>query len=427
MPNPRSRIRGPPRDKWDAHHRLHGNNALQKRPDRSWTRERQLGAENRGALNGGVWVVKDRMSGKEYIEKCAQDTMIKDGTILQEITILKYLSSPSHENITKLVDHFVDKKLCKASIYLKECSMGRLEALIESRYQGGELFNELDVWEWFIQLFSALTYCHYGPDPTARFAYNRPEDWENEWDRVFHWDIKVENILAHEATPKGMTTQYTLKLADFGCAVARRHIWVDTANDRKNTSWCTRGWTPPEYPQFVGRSDVWQLAAVVGCICNLMNVPFFDHAAPAPGYSVTLNNVIVENMKKDFRQRPKAAEVLEHVRGKYKVKAEVLEKDPRPVPVKLDKVKKDRRERQLKRGLEKGSKAQQQQAAAAQALNRQAQVVGQWGVGNDGFGGPGPFSGAGWGGLGGRGGGPGNMQPFGRIGRGWYGSGGGMY
>lgn len=417
MPNPRNRNRAPPRDKWEAHHRLSGKNALQKRPARSWHRERQLGAENRGNLNGGVYVVKDRKTGKKYIEKCAKDTLVKDGTILQEVTILKYLSSPSHDHITRMVDHFVDRKLCKASIYLERCSVGGLESLIESRYQAGDLFNELDIWEWFIQLFSALTYCHYGPDPKARFANKRPEDWKNAWDMVFHRDIKVENILVHEATPKGMTTAYTLKLADFGCAVARRHIWVDTGNDRKKTSWATRGWTAPEYPQFMGRSDVWQLAAVVGCVCNLLIMPFFDHGAPAPGYSVSLNNAIVESMKKDFKKRPKADEVLDHVRGKYKEKAKVLEKDPRPVPLQVDKA---RRERQLKRGhgkLKAEIEKEQQQVAAVPALKSQAQGAGWGGLGGLGQNFVGPLGSSGWSGA------TGNMRPFGGMGLGSYGSG----
>jgi serine/threonine protein kinase len=195
---------------------------------------------------------------------------------------------------------------------------------------------------------------------------------------VFHRDIKVENILVHQATPAGMTTAYTLKLADFGCAVARSHIYVDTTNNRKQASWATIGWQPPEAPQFVGRSDVWQLAAVVGCICNLMNMPFFDRGAPAPGYSTTLNNAIAESMNRDCWKRPKADAVLDHVRGKYKGKAQELERNPRPVPNHVDHA---RRKHQLERGHRK-LKRQQQQAAAPLAFNRQ-------GAGNAGWGGPG--------------------------------------
>jgi serine/threonine protein kinase len=371
MPQPQKKL-----SKWDIFRQL--GKSLQARPARTWTEYRKLGNdENRGALNGGVFVVKDRR-GKKYIEKRAKRKFVEDGTILQEITILQYLSKPSHEHITKMVDYFVDRKLCKASIYLERCDHGGLEALIESRAQSGELFNELDVWEWFIQLFDALAYCHYGPDPAARFKNKKPEDWQNTWDMVFHRDIKVENILVHQATPAGMTTAYTLKLADFGCAVARSHIYVDTTNNRKQASWATIGWQPPEAPQFVGRSDVWQLAAVVGCICNLMNMPFFDRGAPAPGYSTTLNNAIAESMNRDCWKRPKADAVLDHVRGKYKGKAQELERNPRPVPNHVDHA---RRKHQLERGHRK-LKRQQQQAAAPLAFNRQ-------GAGNAGWGGPG--------------------------------------
>lgn len=381
------RGKAPPRDKWDVHHRLHGANALRTRPARSWMRERQLGAENRGGLNGGVWVVKDRRTNTSYIEKCATEAFVRDGTIFQEIIILKYLSAPSHEHITRMVDYFVDRRLCKASIYLERCSLGGLETLIETRYQSGALFNESEVWEWFIQLFDALTYCDYGPDPEARFANRRPSEWANGWDMVFHRDIKVENVLVHEARPRGMRTGYTLKIADFGCAVARRHIWTDTGHDRTRSSGCDPRWTTPEYPRFMGRSDVWQLGGVMGCICNLMTAPFFDRAMPAPGYSSALNRAIAESMRSNSRQRPKADAVLSHVKEQFRAKAEVLEQDPRPVPRMLDGERKWVRRRQLEQGKKRVRddlmRREQRHFAAGPAFNFPGEAPGSWGA--DGF------------------------------------------
>ncbi|KAJ4348795.1 uncharacterized protein N0V89_010173 [Didymosphaeria variabile] len=371
-----------PLSKWAAQKKLSsGANEIQTRPSHPWTIVRKLGAENRGALNGGVYIVKDRR-GVEHIEKRATADFVKKGVVLQEITILKYLSSPSHEHITRMVDHFVDRKACKASIYLEYCTIGGLETLIHSRVKAGELFNEIDVWEWFIQLFDALTYCHYGPDPKARFNNTVPEDWQDAWDMVFHRDIKVENILVHRGTPKGMTTAYTLKLADFGCAVARRHIWVDRFKEHNRATFATWGWMPPESPQFVGRSDVWQLAAVMGCVCNVMVMPWFDHARPAPGYSATLNNAIVESMKGDFTKRPKSDEVLDHVRGKYKVMLPMLETNALPVPTRIDEAK---RMNQIKRGREELQAQMQQvqqgqQASAAPAFDPHAQGNGRFGA-----------------------------------------------
>ncbi|KAL1602407.1 hypothetical protein SLS60_005823 [Paraconiothyrium brasiliense] len=384
---------GKPLSKWAAHKKLSFGNELQTRPSKPWTVVRKLGEENRGGLNGGVYIVKDR-KGTPHIEKRATQQFVKDGTVLQEITILRYLSEPSHEHITRMVDHFVDRKMCKASIYLELCDVGGLEVLIDERVTNGEFFNEIDVWEWFIQLFSALTYIHYGPDPKARFVNTKPEDWQDAWDMVFHRDIKVENILVHKATPKGMTTAYTLKLADFGCAVARRHIWVDRFKEHDRASFATVGWQPPEAPQFVGRSDVWQLAAVMGCVCNVMNMPFFDHARPAPGYSNTLNNAIVESMKKDFKKRPKSNEVLDHVRGKYNMMLPQLEKNALPVPARIDEAKRmdliKRGHKELQAQLRQEQEQQGRQASAPPAFDPHAQGNGRFGgAGNVGFGGGG--------------------------------------
>lgn len=373
MPPPH-RHGGRPLSRWEIHERLSKGNELQSRPTHTWTVVRKLGAENRGALNGGVYIVKDR-KGKRHIEKRSKRELVDNGMVLQEITILKYLSKPSHKHITKMVDYFVDRKRSEASIYLERCEIGGLETLIDSRVQSGQLFNEIDVWEWFIQLFDALTYCHYGPDPKARFKNTKPEDWKNSWDMVFHRDIKVENILVTNGTPRGQTTKYTLKLADFGCAVARRHIWVDRFNDRTQQSFATRGWMPPESPQFVGRSDVWQLAGVVACNSNVMHMPFFDHAKPAPGYSTALNNAIAESMKNDWKKRPKSDEVLEHVRVKYAKMLKELQRSASPVPPGVDLRK---REKQIQRGHKR---------LQAEALQEQLAVQGFPPPGNAGFGG----------------------------------------
>ncbi|KAJ4289642.1 hypothetical protein N0V90_010971 [Kalmusia sp. IMI 367209] len=375
---------------------------LQTHPTRKWDAVRQLGASdgNNGGLNGGVFVVKERATGVEYIEKRANKEMVKRNAVMQEIIILKYLSEPSHPHITRMVDHYVNKHTLQSSIYLERCDRGGLNVLIEDRVNTGELFNEIDVWEWFIQLFDALTYCHYGPNPRARFNNTKAEDWKNSWDMVFHRDIKVDNILVHQATPPGQTTGYTLKLADFGCAVARRHIWTDENNRRTRNSFNTPGWEPPEAPAFVGRSDVWQLAAVIGCICNVMNMPFFDKVYPAPGYSQSLNNAIVESMNNDHHKRPKADEVLE-----YDIEDE-LNKTDMPVPININVAKRmnqlQQGNKQLKEKIERQRHPPQmvRQVSAPPGFNSNMHGPGRFGgggglFGNAGFGGPGGIGGPG--------------------------------
>lgn len=324
-------------NKSDVQKKTEKDKELQTRPAHHWKRVKPIG-ENRGGLNGGVFIVKDR-KGKTFIEKRAKPDLVKNRTVMQEIIILKYLSSPSHPHITKMVDHYIDTKRCESSIYLEWCDLGGLNSLIEARVASHELFNEQDVWEWYIQLFSALTYCHYGPDPKARFQYKKPEDWQNGWDMVYHRDIKVDNILVAKGGPPGQSTAYTLKLADFGCAVARRHIWTNVKDRQLKNPWASRGWMAPEFPMFLGRTDVWQLGAVMGCICNVQCMPFFDFADPAPGYSRDLANAIATSMEEDHAKRPKADEVLNHVRERYERVKGGLERSPKPVPARIDKAK----------------------------------------------------------------------------------------
>lgn len=415
----RRRRPGPHRENSDKEKKIEKDKEVQQRPAQQWTRVKPIG-ENTGGLNGGIFIVKDH-TGKKYIEKRAKKELIQEDVVLREITILKYLSKPSHPHITRMVDHFVDQERTKASIYLEWCDMGGLESFIEARVASDELFNEEDVWEWFIQLFDALTYCHYGPDPKARLQYTKPEDWQNGWDMVYHRDIKVDNILVCKGGPQGQGTGYTLKLADFGCAVARRHIWTDVQDKKLQNPWKTWGWMPPEYPIFTGRSDVWQLAMVVGCICNVMRMPFFDTKDPSPGYSRDLANVIVSSTVKDHKKRPKADEVLQKVKEKYQTIRPDLEQNPKPVPAKINKTK---RMNQMKRGdaelsnkiaeaerqeqLQMRMQQMQQAQQAQMQMQRQRQhsappVYDPRGQGAGRFGGAGNvgFGGGGKGGLGG--------------------------
>ena len=109
----------------------------------------------------------------------------------------------------------------KASIYLERATRGGLDGFIKDRLEvEKELFNELDVWEWFIMLFDAMSYCHFGP--------HQGEDAEKDWNKVqltfvrrlrddaltfackiWHRDIKLANILVTDADPmpNGQTTR----------------------------------------------------------------------------------------------------------------------------------------------------------------------------------------------------------------------------
>jgi serine/threonine protein kinase len=101
----------------------------------------------------------------------------------QEIVLLRELQG--HPHITEMVDHYVDRRKGKASIYMEYCTREGLESFIEERRRQGEPFNEIDIWQWFIQLFDALAYCHYGPDKDDKYE-NIAEDlvFSDNWNAV---------------------------------------------------------------------------------------------------------------------------------------------------------------------------------------------------------------------------------------------------
>jgi hypothetical protein len=164
----------------DSKHRL------QTQPKRRWRRIKAL-KENAGGFNGGIHQVEDvDAPGKTYIEKVATHDFIRYKLIDREIAILKHLSTPPHPHITEMVDHYVDRGRGKASIYLKYCNMNGLDSVIRNRRAAGELFNELEVWQWFIQLFDALTYCHFGPEKDAHLKMMNGERYRTDWNVVWH-------------------------------------------------------------------------------------------------------------------------------------------------------------------------------------------------------------------------------------------------
>jgi serine/threonine protein kinase len=76
-------------------------------------------------------------------------------------------------------------------------------------------------------------------------------------------DIKPANVMVTKGSRPGHDVEYVLKLGDFGCAIARQHIWQDEKRKHNKNSFMTNGWTPPEEPAYVARSDVWQASSLI--------------------------------------------------------------------------------------------------------------------------------------------------------------------
>lgn len=173
--------------------------------------------------------------------------------VAQEVKLLAHLS---HTNIIRFVDNFVEKGIMH--IVMEYCPGGTLDKKIIMR--DGELLEENQIWEWFVQIVLALKYVH---------AHN-----------VLHRDLKTQNIML------GGPQQRTIKLGDFGIAKI-----LGTQGDMANTMVGTPHYLSPELCQgqvYDQKSDVWALGCVLYELTALFK-PFDASNMPAIIFSIMRN------------------------------------------------------------------------------------------------------------------------------------------
>lgn len=291
-----------------------------------WTVIQKLGRMG-GGLNGGVSKVQcnePKARGMVFIEKRFNSDLFESDIPRQEIQILCQIQD--HNHITKMVDHFLDKREPDGAVYLEYCTVGNL-ADVASNIAKGAYVNEHKIWKWFCQLSSALTYCHRGPQPKM----TDDEIFQSGWSRKYHRDIKPANILL---TTEGDTT--IAKLADFGLAVTEDYLSLERS---KKSAIMGPGGTPgfdaPEPPLFGGPSDVWQLGLSMVCACTGIEGPRsrefphgqrWDKEQPADSsYARELSSILKKSLEKDFRQRVCIYPLLTNIKAEY---AEIKERLP---------------------------------------------------------------------------------------------------
>lgn len=134
--------------------------------------------QNGGGLNGGINIVADRNTGKAYVEKVFPAEGIRKGYALRELEIMYQLRG--HQSIVRLEDYYIDFQRRKGTIVMEYCTMGSMDRLISRHIKADyRPIGEHHIWQWFMQIASAMQYCHYGPYPTD------PREVE-KWNPVFH-------------------------------------------------------------------------------------------------------------------------------------------------------------------------------------------------------------------------------------------------
>lgn len=143
-----------------------------------------------GACNGGVFVVRNRKSGKRCVHKKIPSQ--HKSVLEREILLLQVLR---HPNIVGYVDAFItEHHPVRLGLYMEYCDLGSLQNLLDSYCSHYPAFvPESFVWHILHSLTSALQYLHHGIHATDHRDPPKPCD-RRVWPIILHRDIKPDNI-----------------------------------------------------------------------------------------------------------------------------------------------------------------------------------------------------------------------------------------
>jgi serine/threonine protein kinase len=270
---------------------------------------------NNGGNNRGVYVVKLRSAGMNYIEKRVGTTDIKAGYALREIRIM--IQCWGHPNIARIKSHDLNySTLGYGSIFMQNCELGSLDGLIR-RYSAAKerLPDEGFLWNVFWETSIALNFLLTGTDvKTARErAHAGKLIYEvNGWNPITHMDIKPANIFMTNDGSSGFETAPfpTMILGDFGCSKSTSDIVAGVARLHR-LSGETPEFAPPESPGWSDRGDVYMLGLTIHCLGRMSNLPdVVGHYELSPRYGdENLRKLIKRCIKTDSRERPSAYEL----------------------------------------------------------------------------------------------------------------------
>lgn len=265
-------------------------------------------ATHQGAMNQGIFLVRKRRGGKKAIEKRSASSSMMAGDALREIELM---GRCNYRCIPALLGYDLDMTPGYASIYMDFCELGSLDSLIERFASKRKRFPESFLWSVLFDISLALCYLQSGRDAFSKAKRGQPlnrVDKKSGWEEIVHCDIKPANLFLTWRNP---ISQYpTVVLGDFGCSIGEtsRH----QAGHRMDAF--TRGFAPPEAPDYSGTSDIYTLALTVHCAALLRLLPYGDSgvlrrsplADGRAGYGPTLERLLCRMLNRNVVNRPDA-------------------------------------------------------------------------------------------------------------------------
>jgi len=254
---------------------------------------------------GEVFLVRNNIDKKKYVMK--KIYLKEKEKTLDTLHEVKVLSQLRHPNIVEFYESFQLENRQYLCIIMAYCETGDLFSRIKSR--NGELFEEDQILDWFIQISLALLYMHKK--------------------KVIHRDLKTQNIF--------LTKRNIVKIGDFGISRV-----LNNSMDLAKTMIGTPYYMSPEVfenKSYDYKSDIWSLGCCLYEIITLKHA--FDakemptlilqilkgQPLPIPQkYSDNLQNLVSMLLEKDPSLRPSVYEIFQlsfikkHIENSLKTK-----------------------------------------------------------------------------------------------------------
>lgn len=186
-------------------------------------------------------------------------------------------------------------------------SSGDLKTVIKNKLKSEEYFNEDKIWNWLIQITSAINYIHSK--------------------KIIHRDIKTENIF--------LSLEENVKIGDFGISRS-----LNNTSDFAQTNVGTPFYFSPEIckgEKYNHKSDIWMLGCFLYELCsfrtafddndsksinilinNILNKEP-DYTIISERYSEELVKLIKDLIKKNPEDRPEIDEITSRINMRFNI------------------------------------------------------------------------------------------------------------
>ena len=178
---------------------------------------------------GEVWKVSHKMTGKIYVIKVMDKSVIKGQKLIDQINReIEIMYKLNHPHVIKLINHFEDDE--KFYLIMPYASKGQLYSLLRRQVR----FDQRTAAQYMREVIEAVRYIHsFSP-------------------KIIHRDIKPENLL--------LDNNYRVLLSDFG--------WSNFLDDNEyRKTFCgTPEYLSPEMAKKEGHNemvDIWALGVLM--------------------------------------------------------------------------------------------------------------------------------------------------------------------